>query len=549
MANMLAKTYLINKIALPFLIFCASFLRAENPLSLNQKIGQLFVIPACPMRAEDHREDLHRLIADYHIGGILLKQGTAQEQLNLIAELQKASQIPLLCVQDGEWGVAMRITDALSLPKNLTLGAIENETLLFRLGEEIGRQCRLVGIDLNLAPVVDTNSNMHNPIIHMRSLGEDFHNVAKKGSLIMQGIQSMGVIACAKHFPGHGDTAVDSHQTLPTLFHKKDQLYANELHPFRSLIDAQVGAVMSAHLYLPAIAESLFLPATFSRQIITEILRNELGFKGLIITDALNMKALSSRYGPEEIAVNALFAGHNLLLYGDHIAPNIDQILKRDLPRAFEAIKLAVQAGQISEEMLDKCVDKILQIKKKLSHRPAVQGKINSQEALALKRDLFREAITVVRNEGILPVKLNQVTLVQWGQAPAFNAALGQSDPLCLEDPDLMSKLIGAEQIILSLANIKPDLPNYGMEEVLESLRSLSLANIPITAVLFGTPYALCKTPLFEGLIVAYENEREAQEAAAEIIKGAISPRGRLPVSAPPNFPRGVGLSWGEGLF
>ena len=211
------------------LILCFLTIKAQGAISLEsmtleQKIGQMFIIPACELRGDDHFEDLRRLIQQGWVGGILMKQGTAEGQRNLIERLQKLSSVPLLCVQDGEWGVAMRLTDVLSFPRNLTLGAVQDLALLYQLGQEIGKQCKLVGAHLNLAPVVDVNCNPRNPIIHMRSFGEDPLQVAKRGEQIMRGIQSVGVMACAKHFPGHGDTATDSHVNLPIIDHDQKSI-------------------------------------------------------------------------------------------------------------------------------------------------------------------------------------------------------------------------------------------------------------------------------------------------------------------------------------
>ena len=391
-----------------------------DDLTLEEKIGQLFIVPACPLRGEDHLEDLEKLIREQKIGGIILKQGKAADQVKLIDKLQRLSQIPLLCVQDGEWGVGMRLTDVIAFPKNLTLGAVQDLSLLFQLGQEIGRQCRLVGAHLNLAPVCDVNCNPQNPIIHMRSFGEDPFQVAVRSRLVMLGMQSMGVMACAKHFPGHGDTSVDSHVDLPMIAHGRQRLDAVELYPFRDLVQAGVKAVMSAHLFVEALSEEAFLPATFSKRIVTELLQKEYGFSGLVITDALNMKALSKLYSPEQIALKAFLAGHDLLLYGDHIALNVDQILREDVPRAIAALKNAVESGEIPETIVDERVEKILKCKEGLQTRTTGNETINSPEAYALKKRLFQEAMTLVRNEGLLPLKQKNVALIEWGSAPHF---------------------------------------------------------------------------------------------------------------------------------
>ncbi len=498
--------------------------------TLDEKLGQLFIVPACPLRGEDHLNDLEKLIREQKIGGIILKQGTAAGQVELIDKLQRLSQIPLLCVQDGEWGVAMRLTDVIAFPKNLTLGAVQDLSLLFQLGQEIGRQCLLVGAHLNLAPVCDVNCNPQNPIIHMRSFGEDPFQVAVGSRLVMLGMQSMGVMACAKHFPGHGDTSVDSHLDLPKIIHDRKRLDAVELFPFRDLVQAGVKAVMSAHLLVEALSQEPFLPATFSKQIVTELLQKECGFSGLVLTDALNMQALSKHYSPEQIALKAFLAGHDLLLYGDHIAPNIDQILREDVPRAIAALKNAVESGEIPETAVDARVEKILKCKEGLHTRSGTEP-IDSAEAYALKKKLFQEAMTLVRNEGLLPLNQKNIALIEWGSAPHFADRVG-GEQFSLDDPQLLEKINKYECLVVALAKFSTSAQDFGLDaETKKRLEALSHQRIPIIGVIFGTPYSLAKLPFFEAILVAYENEREAQEAAADVLFGRLNPKGKLPVS------------------
>lgn len=527
-------------------------------LTLEEKIGQLFIIPACELRGEDHLEDLQSLIQQGCVGGILLKQGTIKGQKAFIDKLQQKASLPLLCVQDGEWGVAMRLSDALAFPRNLTLGAVQDHTLLYQLGQEIGRQCRWVGTHLNLIPVADVNCNPQNPIIHMRSFGEDPVEVALRSEQVMRGMHSQGIMACAKHFPGHGDTSIDSHVDLPIIPHGKDRLHRVELYPFQTLIDVGVQAVMTAHLYVPAFAEDSLLPATFSHAIVTDLLQKKLGFDGLVISDALNMRALTKADSPEQIAIKALLAGHDLLLYGDHIAPNIDQILRNDIPRAFAALKAAVENKEIPEALIDDKVRKILHAKGKYglfekNPQPSLEDlkeAINSPEAFALKKKLFEEAITVVRNEEILPLKKNQkVALVEWGSSPLFKSRIEKefsADSLSLDDPELFLKLEEEYScVILSLAKFISTSRDFGLGLENQSLlRALSESEIPVIAVVFGTPYSLSVLPLFNAIVVAYERDLDAQEAAAKVLLGQLIPRGRLPVSVPPYFQRGAGVSW-----
>ncbi len=523
-------------------------------LTLDEKIGQLFIIPACELRGEDHLEDLQKILREGKAGGILLKQGTADGQRALIEKLQSISPLPLLCLQDGEWGVAMRLADVISFPRNLTLGAIQDLSLLYSLGKEIGRQCSLVGAHLNTAPVVDVNNNPLNPIIHMRSFGEDPFQVALRADLVMRGMQSMGIIACAKHFPGHGNTSVDSHVDLPYVTQDKELLQTIELFPFQWLIHSGVKSVMSAHLYVNALAEQELLPATFSKQIITSTLQNELGFHGLIITDALNMKALAKNYSTSEIVIHSLNAGHDMLLYGDHIAPNIDQILRIDLPEAFSALKRAVEKNEISEEVIDEHVQKILQIKQELglfqkrSCDPIdrLGEKINSPEAFILKKHLFEQAMTLLKSDGMIPLKAKTVAVIEWGNSPFFRAEIEKMfpvDAMRLDDPHLFTRLKECCCAVLALSEFPVQRPKFELEFNEEAiLHALAECGIPVIAVVFDSPYGILQLPAFATLLVAYENQREAQEAAAGVILGRLSPKGRLPVSVKPFFPVGSGL-------
>jgi beta-N-acetylhexosaminidase len=329
------------------------------------------------------------------------------------------------------------------------------------------------------------------------------------------------------------------------VMHDREQLQKIELFPFNWLIQSGVKAIMSAHLYVNALAEAPQLPATLSKQIVTDLLRNQMCFEGLIISDALNMKALTNRYSAKQIAVEALSAGHDLLLYGDHIAPNIDQILRSDLPEAFAALKQAVESKKISEEQIDAHVNKIIQAKRELGlfekfpskRQENILEEINSPLARQLKKRLFQEAITVVRNEGMLPLKQEKVAIIEWGTSSHFNSLIEETlitEVVSITDPQLFTKLQDYSCAILTLSKSNEEL-------LLDALLEIK---IPLIAVLFGTPYSIAKLPVFSALVVAYENQREAQEAAAEVVLGKLSPKGHLPVSIQPHFQAGMGLSW-----
>ena|SRR3990170_475223 len=525
--------------------------RAEDvleKLSLEEKIGQLFIVPACQLREEDHQTDLNRLVQEMHVGGIILKQGKADGQIALINHLQSKTKVPLLCVADAEWGLAMRLSDTLAFPKNLTLGAVQDERLLFLLGQEIGRQCQRVGINVNFAPVVDVNSNPKNPLIHMRSFGEDPQAVAGKAVMVMHGMQSMGIFACAKHFPGHGDTVVDSHVDLPIVNSSLERLWELELIPFQQMVENQVAAVMSSHLCFSKICPDV--PATFSSFVIEELLRKKLQFQGLVFTDALNMQALSRYSPPEEIGIRALLAGHDLLLYGDHIAPNVDQILRRDVPEAIAGIKKAISNGLLREETLNQHVLRILRAKEKLYlferkeiPRLASTEELFPESAISLKRDLYRQALTLLGNEQnllSLSEKEAKIILICDEGCEVFLQKMNER----FSHVTTLAKgrqFANVDEGAIVIAGAIPEASREFSSDLLETVFCYQQKGIPVAWVVFGTPYSLENLPFAETVILAYEAAAEAQEAAADAICGILNPVGQLPVNVPGKYTLGAG--------
>ncbi|HEX2978556.1 MAG TPA: glycoside hydrolase family 3 protein [Candidatus Babeliales bacterium] len=351
-----------------FLLLISSPLSASwaeqtlQTLSLREKIGQLFIVAVVaneraltsthcyfePYRVD--RSHIDMLISDYAIGGIIfLGNSTLGQQIVAINIYQSRARIPLLIAQDCEWGLNQRIPQVVPFPKQKILGALENSENIYQIGYEIGRQCKLVGIHLNLAPIADLNSNPLNPIINERSFGKDKEKVACCCVLINQGMRDAGVLTCAKHFPGHGDTSVDSHLELPIINHDLIRLNEYELYPFQKLIAENIPCIMIAHLEIPALEKDR-IPATFSKKVIL-FLKNDLGFEGLIITDGLGMKALTNHYKPGEIELRALLAGNDILL------------CPVDVPQAVELIERAIKENLITQQELDEHVLKILKAK------------------------------------------------------------------------------------------------------------------------------------------------------------------------------------------
>nr|AAN10188.1 putative glycosylhydrolase [Candidatus Fritschea bemisiae] len=329
-------------------------------LTVEEKIGQLFIVPACPKFSS---EMIEKMLDVYHIGALILKQAHPKEQIPFLNALQKRSKLPLLCTGDAEWGLGMRMQETLSFPRNEIMGKVKDQSLLFSSGKEIGRQCRIVGIHLNFAPVVDINNHPNNTVIGNRSFGSDPEKVSRCASLIIQGMRAGKVLSCLKHFPGHGDTDVDSHKGLPTILHSRKHLEQVEFLPFKENLES-ADAIMTGHLMLPVLDKNF--PASLSKLIVTDLLQKEWGFKGLIITDALNMKALTQNYSVEEIALKAFLAGHDLLLYGSHRYDDVKNLLENAIPLAYKSIQNGIINGEIDSDLLDARVLKILQVKERL---------------------------------------------------------------------------------------------------------------------------------------------------------------------------------------
>jgi beta-N-acetylhexosaminidase len=345
--------------------------RTLQSMTLDQKIGQLFMVAAISdeqmntqfMHKSAYTMDknsVEHFIQHYHVGGIIfLGTGTPEKQIERTNHFQRLSTIPLLIGQDLEWGLSMRLQNTMQFPRNGALSTLDNN-LIYELGYEIGTQARSIGVHINFAPVADVNNNPNNPVINTRSFGEKPENVANKCIAYMQGLHAAGVLACAKHFPGHGDTTTDSHYDLPQIPHTRERLNAIELYPFKKLIEAGVPTIMIAHLEMPSLESMPHLPASLSATIINGLLKHELGFTGLVITDALGMEGVSKHHQPGDIELKALMAGNDILL------------CPVDMPHAHAAIKEAVANKIISESDLDAHVLKILQAKEwaKLHNHP-----------------------------------------------------------------------------------------------------------------------------------------------------------------------------------
>ena len=516
-----------------------------NTLSEDERIAQLFMVAAYSNKGENHRRHISNLVSNYKVGGLMFLQGGPARQARLTNHYQQIAKTPLMIAIDAEWGVAMRLDSSLSLPWQMTLGAIEDTSLIYQMGVEIARQCKLLGIHINFAPVIDVNSNPNNPIINNRSFGEDQEKVGRFGTSYMRGMQDNNVLACAKHFPGHGDTDADSHKTLPTVNHLKYRLQEVELLPYRMLIQEGLGSVMIAHLHIPSLDKTKDLAVSLSSDVVNDLLKKEMGFKGLAITDALNMKGVSQFYDPGEVDVRALLAGNDILLFSE------------DVPRAIEEIKKAIKQKKISQKEIDLRCHKILMAKKwmgldryKSIDISKIENEMITSETRLLEKRLVESSLTLLQNyNNLLPLKrldTLQIALVSIGnEGSDFNHMLSQYAPIThfnisenattSEQAVLLNKLTKYNLVIASVhkSNANP-WKSYKISKSTDVLlQSIALQSKVILSV-FANPYSLNSflfTNNFDVLMLSYQNSRIAQEKTAQAIFGGIGLNGKIPVT------------------
>ncbi|WP_445384780.1 glycoside hydrolase family 3 N-terminal domain-containing protein [Robiginitalea sp. IMCC44478] len=522
-------------------------------MSPEQRIGQLFMVMATSDRPEAELQKISRWIRDYHIGGLIFSTGGPVRQARMTNRLQQLSSTPLLIGMDAEWGLAMRLDSTFAYPWNTTLGAIEDSTLLEQIGYRIGEQAKRLGVHINFAPVVDINTNPDNPIIGNRSFGEDPEKVSWHARLMMKGMQRAGILSCAKHFPGHGDTAVDSHKALPQILFERQRLDSVELLPFRRLSKQGLSSVMIAHLNVPALTGSETEPTSLSSRMIETVLKEQLGFKGLILTDALNMKGVTGYTGEKNTSLTAFLAGNDMLL----MPPDLDQ----DFPVFLEAYK----NGTISEARLERSVKKILKAKYKAGlHQikpiaiPGLFADLNQPADSLLYEKTMEGAITVLQNKvdilGIKRLENKKIAYVKLGDAPhlPFLERLQQyADVTEVSANDIASlsrKLEEFNLVIIGMhqSNESPWKKHAFTEKErfwLEEISRMRSSNVILTV--FARPYILRDILSYEnidGLVMAYQNSKIAQQTAAEMLFGVFPARGKLPVSAHSSFPAGSGL-------
>ena len=514
-------------------------------LSPKERIAQLFMVSVYSNKSDDHKKEISKLIRKYKIGGLMFLQGGPARQAKLTNYYQSISKTPLMIAIDAEWGIAMRLDSALRFPWQMTLGASIDTNLIYEMGVEIARQCKLIGVNINFAPVVDVNSNPKNPIINNRSFGENPNRVSSLSLAYMNGLQDNNILACAKHFPGHGDTDKDSHKTLPTISHSKKRINEVELVPFKNLINNGLGSVMTAHLFIPSLDSADNIPISLSRKVVTGLLTQEMGFKGLKFTDGLNMKAVSDLYEPGDLDVKALIAGNDVLLCAE------------DIPKAIENIEDAIAAKELSQIEIDSKCWKILMAKKWMNldqYKPIdigiIKDSVITSKTLDLNAKLIKSSITLLQNyDSIIPLErldtLKIASLVIGESGNSFQMMLNNyaavdsfsisENANIKQQAIILDKLSEYNLVIVSIhksnANAWKDYKILKNTDIF--LQTIALQS-KVVLTIFANPYSinsLLFTDNFDAMLLGYQNSKLAQEKVAQSVFGGLSINGAIPVS------------------
>lgn len=523
-----------------------------HALTFEERLGQLFMVAAYSNKDQRHVDEISELIQKENLGGLIFFQGGPNRQARLTNFYQAQAKTPLLIAMDAEWGIGMRLDSTVNFPKAMTLGAIQDPNLVKEMGAEIARQFHVLGMHVNFAPVVDVNSNPENPVIGFRAFGEDKEGVAERAIAYMKGLQENGILANAKHFPGHGDTETDSHHTLPVIAHSQKRIWDIDLYPYQKLFKENLMSVMVAHLNVPSLDSAAQVPTSLSKVVVTDLLQEQLKFQGLIFTDALNMSGVSNRKKPGEVELKALLAGNDILLHSE------------DISKAKALILEAVAQGLISEEEINRRVKKVLKAKYWAGlHRYTpidtyrIADKLTTQATTEVIEKLYGEAITVAANKNdLLPLgqldlkKIASITLGDEGEV--FSTYLNhytQVDHYSLPKAsnesahyNLMKQVEDYDLVVVGLMGISNNPQrNFGLAPGdIALIRELEKRQQVVT-VLFGNVYASKFLEGLEHVVFAYENSPFTQKLVPQILFGARPAKGSLPVTVSEQFTQGVG--------
>ena len=515
-----------------------------NSLSIDQKIGQLFTIWVATKQGPEKMDEVSSIIKKNHLGGLIFSLGNINDQAKYTNEFQSISKVPLLIGMDAEWGIGMRLDDAFSFPYNMTLGALNDNSLIYRVGKRIGVHAKRIGVHINFAPVTDINTNPNNPIIGSRSFGEDKINVTMKSLSYLKGMQSEGIMGSAKHFPGHGDTSTDSHKTLPIINFSAKRINDVELFPYKQLIKNNLSTVMVAHMEVPSLEKEPKMPSTLSKNIISKLLKKKLKFEGLVITDAMDMKGVVDFNKNQSADVSALLAGNDVLLMPD------------DLDESTKSIKNAIKDGTITEKRLKYSVKKILMAKYKagLHKNNKVDLKnivedMNSNIDKLLFEEITEKSITLIKNDNdILPLKdvSSKIAFLEMGDSNSdeFFKMLNHYTKVDKVEYDSKAELLRTlkpyKTVIVGFhkSNKSPFDPYKFSKTEIETIELLS-KNKNVILNVFAKAYALMDVDMtnVSSVLVSYQNNVTAQNKSAQIIFGALPAVGRLPVSINKKYP------------
>lgn len=526
-----------------------------NKLSKKEKIAQMFFVAAYTNKTQAFSDSIAKVIKHEKIGGLVFFQGGPGRQVILTNRYQKKARVPLLIASDGEWGLGMRLDSAMSYPYQMALGAVQDKELIYKMGLEVAKDFKRVGMHMNLAPVVDVNNNAKNPVINYRSFGEDKYNVAEKGAAYLKGMQDGGLLVSIKHFPGHGDTDVDSHFDLPQLKFTKERLDSLEMYPFKELIKQGSAGVMIAHMNIPSLDATPNMPSTLSKPIVTTILKEQIGFKGIVISDAMGMKGVVKYFKDGEADVMGIIAGNDILE------------LSENSKHAVKMVRQAIKDQRLSIERIDESVKKILTAKywaglnvKQHINEANVYEEVNRPESIVLRQQMADASMTLLRGREfirtltpdkrtvILNLGTTDVTVFQKDLQAVYKNSIVYNlakDANANAIAKVLTEIKPEDQVIVAIVDtrIRPN-NNIPLSADLKMLIT-DMAKKDAIFALFANPYNLAGLPGLENakaLLVAYQKEDFMQKAAAAVLTNQLMPTGKLPVTVNAFFKYGEGL-------
>lgn len=512
-------------------------------LSQDEKLGQLFIVALYTNRGEDYISQVRNIVTNDKIGGLILMQDDAAKEINLVNEFQQKSKVPLMIGMDAEWGIYQRIATAHKFPWAMTLGAIQDKNLVYQMAAKIAEDCHRMGINWDFAPVVDVNTNPDNPIIGNRSFGSEVNNVIASALSYSNGLQDNNILAAIKHFPGHGDTSTDSHLDLPVVSHTNERLNAVELAPFKALMNKGIGGVMVAHLYVPSLESGKGIPASVSKNIITGLLKDRLGYKGLIITDALNMGAVANKYQPGELDAMAFKAGNDIMLFSQGVSEGKKLIQK------------AIDKGEISQSRVEESVKKILLTKYFLGltqytpkNAENINKDLNNDSHTQLVQNLYSNALTLLKDEKkLLPLTGKQIYYVPLEEAPYQTFANRLGNAIIIKKAGEINTIPAGSTVIVGFHKdnstaYKPYKISAESKKVLSDLTK----NQNVILNVFGSAYALKDIDLSKvsTVLVSYENNDDSMNATADALNGKTKIWGKLPVLVNDQLKPGMGIEF-----